>query len=111
MANLFRILHKHGASVVVAAHDHIYERFAPQDADGNADPKGLRQFIAGTGGAPLYNLGTIKANSEVRNNNTHGVIKFTLHPKSYEWEFIPVAGQKFTDRGAAQCVMLENGKR
>jgi len=111
MASLFRILHRYGVSVAIAGHDHVYERFAPQNADGQADPKGVRQFIVGTGGAPLYRFAAIKALSEARNSSAHGVIKFTLHPKSYEWEFIPVAGQKFTDRGTAQCVPFENGKR
>jgi hypothetical protein len=102
-ANLFRILYEYGVAALISGHEHLYERFAPQDPDGRADPKGIRQFIAGTGGAPLYKFGTIKANSEVRNNVTHGVLKFTLNPTGYDWEFIPVAGQTFSDRGSASC--------
>jgi hypothetical protein len=35
-------------------HEHFYERFAPQNPDGASDPRfGLRQFIVGTGGAPM----------------------------------------------------------
>jgi hypothetical protein len=104
MHSLFKILYQHGVSVAITAHDHIYERFAPQNPDGAADPKGIRQFIAGTGGAPLYRIGTIKPNSEVRNTASHGVLKFTLNPASYEWEFIAIAGQTFHDRGTARCV-------
>lgn len=103
MRNLFAILYRHGADVAVSGHDHIYERFGPQDADGKADGRGVRQFIAGTGGAALYEIGVVKPNSQVRNSATHGVIKFTLHATSYDWEFIPIAGQSFRDRGSASC--------
>jgi hypothetical protein len=101
--NLMRILYEHGVAALLSGHEHFYERFAPQDPNGRADPKGIRQFVTGTGGAPLYKLSTVKPNSEVRNNVTHGVLKLTLNPTSYSWEFIPVAGQTFSDRGSASC--------
>ena len=104
MNALYRILYDYGVSVLVSGHDHIYERFAPQNPEGKADAKGVRQFIAGTGGAPLYKIGSVKPNSEVRNTTSHGVLKFTLDSSKYEWEFIPVAGQTFRDRGSADCV-------
>ncbi|HTN71477.1 MAG TPA: metallophosphoesterase [Methylomirabilota bacterium] len=100
---LFKILYQYGVSALISGHDHIYERFAPQNPDGRADPKGIREFIAGTGGAPLYKIGTIKPNSEVRNIVAHGVLKFTLKAAGYDWEFIPIAGQTFSDRGTARC--------
>jgi acid phosphatase type 7 len=46
---------------------------------------------------------TIEANSEVRNANTFGVLKLTLHPNSYEWKFVAVAGKTFTDSGTSDC--------
>jgi hypothetical protein len=101
---LYKILYQYGVSVLVSGHDHIYERFAPQNPEGKADAKGVRQFIAGTGGAPLYLIGAVKPNSEVRDGDTHGVLVFTLNPTSYEWDFRPVAGQTFRDRGSAGCV-------
>jgi hypothetical protein len=101
---LYKILYQHGVSVLISGHDQIYERFAPQDPDGKADSKGVRQFLAGTGGASLYKIGTVKPNSEVRNTIAHGVLKLTLNPTSYDWEFVPVAGQTFRDRGSAACV-------
>jgi hypothetical protein len=103
MSALYKILFEHSVSVLISAHDHIYERFAPQDPNGKADARGVRQFITGTGGGPLYEIGALQPNSEVRNNATHGVIKFTLHSTSYDWEFIPIAGQTFRDRGSAKC--------
>jgi hypothetical protein len=88
---------------VLTAHDHHYERFAPQDADGRRDPLGLRQFVVGTGGGAFYALTSLQANSEVQNTQTHGVLKLTLRARAYEWEFVPVDGQTFTDFGAVAC--------
>jgi hypothetical protein len=103
MRNLVEILARHSVDVAVSGHDHIYERFRPLDADGKAHPRGLRHFIVGTGGAPLYKIGVVKPHSEVRDATSHGVIKFTLHAGRYEWEFIPIAGRAFRDRGSANC--------
>jgi len=104
MNALYKILYQHGVSVLVSGHDHIYERFAPQNPEGKGDGNGVRQFIAGTGGASLYRIGAVKPNSEVRNGSSHGVLVFTLQASTYDWEFIPVAGQSFRDRGSAGCV-------
>ena len=103
MRRLFKILHSHGAEIVIAGHDHVYERFAPQDSEGRADLKGIRQFVVGTGGAKFYDFGPLRANSEARNSADHGVLKLTLHAQSYDWEFVPVAGGKFRDSGSAKC--------
>ena len=103
-ADLWQALYDFGADVVVSGHDHIYERFAPQDPDGNHDPQnGIRQFIVGTGGRMLYNVGDPAPNSEVIENETFGVLKLLLHPAAYEWEFIPIAGQTFSDLGVDNC--------
>ena len=102
--DLWQILYDAGADVVLSGHDHDYERFAPQDAAGNADPlNGTRQFVVGTGGTSLRPFETIQPNSEVRNSDTHGVLKLTLNATSYDWEFVPIAGQTFTDAGSASC--------
>jgi hypothetical protein len=92
----------YGAEVVVNGHDHQYERFAPMDQEGNWNPEGVREFIVGTGGADLREFGIIVANSEVQNNLTHGIIKFTLNSGSYEWEFLPTSGD-FRDAGSGEC--------
>jgi ABC-type transporter MlaC component len=102
---LWQALYEHGVDVVLAGHDHSYERFAPQTPSGEADlARGLRQFVVGTGGAPLYKFpGPAIANSEVRSDDTFGVLKLTVRPASYDWEFVPVAGRAFTDSGTGRC--------
>jgi hypothetical protein len=105
MQRIWDILYRFRADVVISGHDHLYERFAPQDPEGKPDTKrGIRQFTVGTGGAPLYPFKTtIEPNSEARNNETHGVIKLTLGDGDYDWEFVPVAGSTFTDSGSGRC--------
>ena len=84
-------------------HDHLYERFAPQNDRGKADAGGIRQFIVGTGGGGVYKFGRISANSEVRDNTTYGVLKLTLSPGHYTWEFIAMPGSSFKDAGTGTC--------
>jgi hypothetical protein len=101
---LWQILEAAGADVVLASHDHGYERFARQNSAGDLDmERGMRSFVVGTGGAKLTRFIFVKANSNARTNSTHGVLRMALKPLGYEWEFMPVAGGKFTDRGAALC--------
>ena len=67
--------------MVLVGHDHDYERFAPQSPGGRADPaRGIRQFVVGTGGKTHYGFHTIRANSQVRNSGTFGVLQLALHP-------------------------------
>jgi hypothetical protein len=102
---LWQALYDYGAEVVFSGHNHDYERFAPQNASGGADPaRGIRQFVVGTGGKGHYALSAGPlTNEEVRNDDTFGVIKLTLHPNSYDWQFVPEAGKTFTDSGSQAC--------
>ncbi len=101
----FQVLYEFGADVIISGDAHHYERFAPSDIHSRVQPtRGIRQFVVGTGGADLNPLGPRWRNTEVRNNQTWGVLKLTLHPGSYSWEFVPVAGKTFTDQGTAPCV-------
>jgi len=98
------LLHEAGADLVLAGHDHDYERFAPLDADGRPDPlRGMRQFVVGTGGAPLRRFGEIRPGSEARNAETYGALRLTLRDGGYDWAFVPVDGQTFRDSGSGHC--------
>jgi hypothetical protein len=101
---LWEILYEHGADVVLSGSEHMYERFGPQTAEGQADAvNGIRQFTVGTGGESHYQVGDIQPNSQVRESNTFGVLKMTLRPTGYDWQFVPVAGKTFTDSGTGSC--------
>jgi hypothetical protein len=97
-------LYAANADLVLSGHDHDYERFAPQTPSGVADAaRGIREFVVGTGGRSHYGLGTLKANSQVFNGATYGVLKLTLSAGGYSWEFVHVAGASFTDSGSGSC--------
>jgi hypothetical protein len=102
--DMFNLMFQHGVDVVVNGDDHVYERFAPQDANGRASPRGVRQFVVGTGGYALYDRGAAQPNSEVFENRTFGVLKLTLKSGRYDWEFVPIDGQSFRDSGTGTCV-------
>ena len=104
MRTLWQVLYDNNADLVLEGHDHTYERFAPQNATAGLDTaRGLRSFIVGTGGANHTSFTTVAANSEVRDASTFGILAVTLHPTSYDWQFIPEAGKTFTDSGSTSC--------
>jgi hypothetical protein len=89
--------------LVISAHDHIYERFTPQSPGGVPDSQfGIRQFIVGTGGAPVTQPVRRAANSEMV-LSTFGVLRLTLSPQSYRWEFLSTEGSAVLDSGTGDC--------
>jgi acid phosphatase type 7 len=89
--------------IVLSAHDHVYERFDLQDANGIATPDGIRVFVVGTGGARLHQFKPTQANSQARNAESFGVLELALHASSYDWYFVPEAGGTCADSGTAAC--------
>ena len=89
--------------MVLNGHQHSYERFAPQDADSNFVSRGTRQFVVGTGGAQLEDFVTVAKNSRLRYVAGWGVLRMTLSPGKYSWNFLPVPGTPPADSGYANC--------
>ncbi len=104
LKRLWEDLYAAHADLILAGHEHSYERFAPQDPDGRADPQhGIREIVVGTGGRSHDPLGFAHPNSEAQNFDTYGVLKLTLSPQGYTWEFIPEEGKTFRDSGVGVC--------
>lgn len=105
LGTIWNELSRHRVDVVLAAHHHYYERFAPMDASGSYDPvNGIRQFIVGTGGKSRSSLpSTVNPNSEERDNTTYGVLKLTLGATGYDWKFVPEVGKTYSDSGSGTC--------
>lgn len=100
--SVWRVLYDFDADVVIAAHEHYYERFAPQDPDGRRDSaRGIRQFIVGTGGANLTFPLRLLPNSEMHWSN-HGVLQLALGADSYQWVFYTASGAA-ADAGSSMC--------
>ena len=103
VADFWRELYAAGADVVITGHEHFYERFAPQNPDGAPDPRfGLRQFIVGTGGAPMTQPVRRAPNSEAV-VLTFGLLRLTLEAQSYRWDFLSVDGGAIRDSGTGSC--------
>ncbi|MGQ0569426.1 MAG: metallophosphoesterase family protein [Armatimonadota bacterium] len=101
---IWQELYAGAVDVVLGGHDHLYERFGPQDPLGRRDPaRGIRQFTVGTGGRSHYAFRTVAPNSEAQQTGTFGVLKLTLRPAHFDWEFVPEAGKTFRDAGSAPC--------
>lgn len=87
LRDLWEVMYDAGVDLVVAGHDHMYERHAPMDANTRADPvRGVRLLIAGTGGAAIYAPARAAVNSEFR-VSAYGLLRLHLEPALYEWEF------------------------
>ena len=105
MQPFWKDLYNAGADVVLTGHNHDYERFAPQDADRRPRQRARHPPVRRRHRRRDSSLafGVASPNSQVRNNDTFGVLKLTLHPTSYDWQFVPEAGKTFTDSGSTAC--------
>jgi hypothetical protein len=103
VADFWRAFYSAGADVIISAHEHFYERSAPQTPDGAPDARfGIRQFIVGTGGAPLTQPVRRVTNSEII-LSAFGVLRLTLDTQSYRWEFVSADGGAILDSGTGAC--------
>jgi PKD repeat protein len=106
-ADLWQALYDYGTDLAVVGHVHRYERWAPVDGSGNADPAGIRQFIVGTGGRSVGGLPKYKFGpniEEIGTDDVYGVLKLTLRTNAYDWEFVQAPGTAtYTDAGTAFC--------
>jgi hypothetical protein len=103
MRPIWDALYEARAELVLAGHDHHYERFAPQTPSGAPDANGIRQFVVGTGGKNYTRIHSLQPNSEVRAANVFGVLELRLSRDGYRWRFVPEAGKTFTDSGSGVC--------
>lgn len=101
MRDEWAILDAAGADVVLNGHDHNYQRYAAQDADGKPTDSGMVEFVVGTGGKDLYDQRITLDNLEEFYVG-HGVLRLDLGTDDYAWEFIPTEGD-FTDSGTGSC--------
>ncbi|MGI8693434.1 MAG: metallophosphoesterase family protein [Geodermatophilaceae bacterium] len=92
LGDIWQVLLDGGGQLMLAGHNHAYERFARQDARGGLSSDGLRQFVVGTGGDELYPLTSPCPHREAQTDGTAGVLRLELRADSYTWQFIGVDG-------------------
>jgi len=104
MGPIWNALAEAGTEIVLAGHDHDYERFAPMGGDGAVDTdRGMTSFVVGTGGKAFRDFQAVVPNSVVRNADTWGVLELVLSASRWSARFIPVAGATFTDQAEGAC--------
>jgi hypothetical protein len=102
MKRFWDILYKYGVDLVANGHEHFYAAFPPYDPMGIPDPRfGIRQLIAGTGGARLFDAPAPKYGEKVI-AKTWGLLKLTLGSGEYQWDFVSV-DERVMDHGEARC--------
>ena len=102
----YELLDERGVDVVLAGHEHTYQRFAPMDAFGRPDPDGIRRFVVGTGGSTYGDLpgGEAAANREAGQVRSFGVLRMELGAGGYDWAFVTAPGEPpYEDAGHADC--------
>lgn len=103
---LWRVLSRTGVDVVLNGDNHLYQRWAPQDASGSAVAGGTVQFTVGTGGRMLYSFGRPPRpdNLAFTQNRAFGVLKLTLHDDAYTYEWVSAPRQpEIEDAGTVAC--------
>ncbi len=104
MDDIWDTLFDAGVELVLAGHDHSYERFAPMNKAGNlAQDRGITSFVVGTGGREFYDFEDILPTSRAHVSGVAGVLELTLKPASWEARFVPVLGGRFTDHAQDVC--------
>lgn len=105
MRPLVQILYNAGADLILAAHNHLYERHTQVNPAGQTDLTGPRAFTVGTGGAGVATaMPTIVARTRQKIIlGTRGLLRLTLADGSYAWRFVPIAGESGSDAGSAPC--------
>ncbi|MDQ3663371.1 MAG: metallophosphoesterase [Actinomycetota bacterium] len=101
---LWRTAVEGGVDLVLAGHDHNYERFVPLDADGTEDSEGAAQLVVGTGGTELRDFAEApRAETANRFADAHGVLELELGRSSYSWRFVGTEGQVRDRGGPVDC--------
>jgi hypothetical protein len=114
----WKLLYQAHATLVLNGHEHYYARFRPMNPAGQSDPKhGITQFIVGTGGEALDTLAKepdgsySNPNIVTAQDEAFGVMKLSLRPDGYSWDYVPVlpgpgfdsTALAYSDSGSAPC--------
>jgi hypothetical protein len=103
LAAIWNVLAAHHVELAINGHDHVYQRFAPQDASGAAAADGVREIMVSTGGAGHNSMSSYTSghNLQAWNNTNYGVTTLTLASSSYSWRFTASDGSGWTDSGSS----------
>lgn len=106
----WELLYKYGADVVFVGHSHNYQAYPRLDPDGNPDDRGVLQIVSGAGGSNHTGMDpNITPKPFASDNTTFGIVRMTLHPTSFTWEFINDPGSgSYTHSASESCTTTRN---
>lgn len=99
----WKLLYDAGAELVLNGHDHHYERFAPQNPDGERDDNGLVELLGGMGGANPYSIEEVQPHSEKRLTDTFGVVKLNFTDTGFSWDLVGTDGSTKDSSPSYEC--------
>lgn len=99
---LWNLMAASKVDLVLNGHDHDYERFVPQNADGKADASGPVEIVGGSGGASLYNLSSPHPTT-AKLLKTYGVLKLSMTDTSFQSQLIGVDGKVLDSSPTYTC--------
>jgi acid phosphatase type 7 len=102
MQRFFALAYRHDVDLVLAGHDHDYERFKRMNPLGEPDPHGVLSIVSGAGGRSLYDFGDIEDGSAYRQSDAFGVLRLVLRPHRFRFSFREVDGT-VADPGKRSC--------
>ncbi|WP_394840953.1 metallophosphoesterase [Pendulispora brunnea] len=88
--------------LVLNGHDHLYERFAPQDANGKASSKGPVEIIVGSAGRRLSNPKAEHSTTEALLKK-YGVLKLTMTDSTFSTQLIGTNGEVLDRSPTYKC--------
>jgi acid phosphatase type 7 len=114
MQRAWSIAVKGGVDVVLAGHEHVYERFQRKGENGRpisnrSRANGAREFVVGTGGKGGNDgFGPAVAGSQRRvpaagEASVFGALRMRLQPEAYRWAMLDETGAVLDAGGPVEC--------
>ena len=102
---VWQLLANHGVEAVLTGHDHSYQRFVPLGANGQPDPNGITEFVAGGGGHGIQTFVGNDSRMAVGFDtvpNAFGALKLSLSPGGASYQYVNTGGNTI-DSGTLEC--------
>ncbi|MDR3575849.1 MAG: DNRLRE domain-containing protein [Anaerolineaceae bacterium] len=91
MTDAWKLFAQDKVTLVLNGHDHDYQRWTAMDGNGNPDPNGVTEVVAGTAGHGIQTFVTTDSRMLVGFDSTNrqfGVVRLALNANSANFEFV-----------------------
>lgn len=105
MNDMWALMAQSGVDIVLAGHDHDYQRWVPLDGNGNPSPTGITEFVAGGGGHGIQGFTVSDPRLAVgfdTSPNSFGALRMVLNQYGASYQYFNYQGTVL-DSGAVPC--------